>query len=373
MTDAPNPPGSACAPDAGVDLERLRGERLARCFAVMERYALDVLVLGREANVRYVTDARRLWLAGARPFGPGCVVVRATREVHLLSTSSAGVPATIPTAQLYALTWNPEHLAARLERIHGLSEARTIGIDGWNPGAARLLARVAPRSRLADGDAALHEARRAKTRDEVACLRAAAEIARAGLAAARAQVGPTTSEPVLRGAFVARLAALAATTPSFESVVHPAVRAPLLALRSGVLHDGYEATLIRSYWSSRETEPSPAARDAGQRCAAVRDRLAEACRVGAGAGDLLAAYAAASEELPPFPVAHGVGLGCEPPLVGRDHVCDPRWRIAPGDVLALYAFAASGDATSCLTQDLVNVTATGVEVLTPEPYGLLAT
>src|SRR5262249_787748 len=109
-----------------LDAERRRRERFARCLEAMERDRLDALLLGREANVRYVSDARRLWLSGARPFGPACVVVRATQAIHLLSTSSEGVPSAIPTSQLYPLTWNPELLAERLARIPGLRAARRI-------------------------------------------------------------------------------------------------------------------------------------------------------------------------------------------------------------------------------------------------------
>ena len=42
----------------------------------MEAHDLDILVLGRQANVRYVTGAPQLWVAGARPFAPICVLVR---------------------------------------------------------------------------------------------------------------------------------------------------------------------------------------------------------------------------------------------------------------------------------------------------------
>ena len=43
--------------------------------------------------------------------------------------------------------------------------------------------------------------------------------------------------------------------------------------------------------------------------------LIAACRPGAVASDLLAAYEAAGEPLPPMPVAHGLGLGFDPPVV----------------------------------------------------------
>ena len=62
----------------------------------MEEHDLDVLVLGRVANMRYLAGVPLLWNAGTRPFGPGCVAVRATREIYLLSTWDEAVPEEIP-------------------------------------------------------------------------------------------------------------------------------------------------------------------------------------------------------------------------------------------------------------------------------------
>ena len=67
-------------------------EGLTRALDEMARQDVDVLVLGREGNARFVSGATRLWLAGTRPFAPGCVVVRETGAVHLMSTTDFGVP-----------------------------------------------------------------------------------------------------------------------------------------------------------------------------------------------------------------------------------------------------------------------------------------
>src|SRR5260370_6902978 len=87
-------------------------DHLARTRAAMAAAGIDVLVLGREANARYVSGADRLWLAGTRPFAPGCVVVRETGAVHLLSVTDDGVPPSIPVDRLYPITWNPLNLIA---------------------------------------------------------------------------------------------------------------------------------------------------------------------------------------------------------------------------------------------------------------------
>ena len=81
----------------------MRARRRSRCLEAMERHGLDLLLLGREGNARYVSGARRLWTAGTRPFSPTCVVVRATGDVHLLSTWDDGIPAEIARENLFGV------------------------------------------------------------------------------------------------------------------------------------------------------------------------------------------------------------------------------------------------------------------------------
>src|SRR5262245_64800864 len=99
------------------DSSTLRGGRRQRALAQMEAHDIDILVLGRQANVRYVTGAPQLWVAGTRPFAPTCVVVRETGEIHLLSTWDEGVPDDIPHENLYGIAWNPMNTIANLKKI----------------------------------------------------------------------------------------------------------------------------------------------------------------------------------------------------------------------------------------------------------------
>src|ERR1700724_4120002 len=94
--------GTEVSPDG----RELRFGRRQRALAQMEAPDIDVLVLGRQANVRYVTGAPQLWVAGTRPFGPTCVLVRATGAIHLLSTWEGGVPRVTPHGYLHSITWN---------------------------------------------------------------------------------------------------------------------------------------------------------------------------------------------------------------------------------------------------------------------------
>src|SRR3954465_6328588 len=99
------------------DDRALRSGRRARALNQMAAHDLDILVLGRQANVRYVTGAPQLWVAGTRPFGPTCVMVRESGEIHLLSTWDEGVPDDIPHENLYGISWNPLNTIANLQKI----------------------------------------------------------------------------------------------------------------------------------------------------------------------------------------------------------------------------------------------------------------
>jgi Xaa-Pro dipeptidase len=121
------------------DDRALRAGRRERALAQMENHNLDVLVLGRQANVRYVSGAPQLWVAGTRPFAPTCVVVRETGAIHLLSTWDEGVPDDIPHENLYGITWNPMNTISVLKRIDGAATAKRVGSDALSPGFCRWL------------------------------------------------------------------------------------------------------------------------------------------------------------------------------------------------------------------------------------------
>src|SRR5258707_15047706 len=111
------------------DAPALRFGRRERALAQMAAHDLDVLVLGRTANMRYVAGVPLLWNAGTRPFGPGCILVRETGAVHMMSTWDEGVPEGIPHDNLIGITWNPMNLLAALQRIEGAADARRVGTD----------------------------------------------------------------------------------------------------------------------------------------------------------------------------------------------------------------------------------------------------
>ena len=172
ITDYPYAPyGASDGDEILPDDLALRTGRRERALAQMEAHDLDVLVLGRQANVRYVTGAPQLWVAGTRPFAPICVLVRATGEIHLNSSWDEGIPEEIGHDHLYGLAWNPMTLIEVLKHIDGAPTARRVGTDAMSPTFAQLLPMAFPNAELVDGEVAMKAARRIKTADEIRVLR----------------------------------------------------------------------------------------------------------------------------------------------------------------------------------------------------------
>src|SRR3954463_15082972 len=170
------------------DERALRIGRRERALAQMEAHDLAVLVLGRQANVRYFSGAPQLWVAGTRPFGPICTVVRASGEIYLNSTWDEGIPDDIPHDHLYGLAWNPMTLISVLQGIDGAATARRVGTDALSPTFAKLLPMAFPNAELVDGELAMRSARRVKTLDEVDAIRSALRVAEDSMAVAVSQL-----------------------------------------------------------------------------------------------------------------------------------------------------------------------------------------
>ena len=367
-----------------ADDPALRIGRRERALAQMEKHDLDVLVLGRQANVRYVSGAPQLWVAGTRPFAPTCVVVRKTSAIHLLSTWDEGVPEDIPHENLYGIAWNPMNTISVLKGIDGAADAKRVGTDALSPGFAQLLPVAFPNAELVDGELAMRAARRIKTPEEVVLLREAIRVAELGLAAAVAELRPGISEKTLAGVLLEAMAAGGVSTPATQDAAwvtsreHPWRRATedgivragdLVAFSAGVLDGGYTGEVGRT-WPVGELN---GAGDLYRRWDALWDRLYEACQPSAPAIDLLGAYQAAGEELPPMPIARGLGLGFDPPVVSQHlPATAAEERLEPGMVLAVTGYVWQSGVGAVFGREAVLITPDGPEVLTSSPSANVA-
>ncbi|OCB28981.1 Xaa-Pro aminopeptidase [Mycobacterium malmoense] len=369
--------------DVCPDDRVLRSGRRQRALEQMAVHDLDVLVLGRQANVRYVTGAPQLWVAGTRPFGPTCVLVRATGAIHLLSTWDEGVPDDIPHENLYGISWNPMNTMSALRRIDGAATARRVGTDAMSPVFAQLLPTAFPNAELVDGELAMRAARRVKTAEEVAALREAISVAESGLAAAVSELRPAVSEQALAGALLEAVAAGGVSTPSNQDVAwvtspdHPWRRADgrdrvqgrvkdgdLVAFSAGVLAGGYIGEVGRTW----PVGTAPGAAALYRRWENLWDRLLSACQPGASARGLLDAYQAAGEAAPPMPVARGLGMGFDPPVISSQLPATAAGeRLEAGMVLAVTGYVWERGVGAVFGREAVLLTAAGPEVLTTSP------
>lgn len=368
----------------GIEIEAddraLRFSRRERALAQMEAHDLDVLVLGRQANVRYISGAPQLWVVGTRPFGPICTFVRATGEIHLNSTWDEGIPEEIPHENLYGLAWNPMTLMGVLQNIKGADTALRVGTDALTPTFAKLLPMAFPNAELVDGEQAMRAARRIKTPEEIAALRRALIVAEEGLARGVAELAAGTTEQVLAGAILKAEAAGGVSTPATQDAAwvtskeHPWRRTAgdgrvrngdLVALSAGVLADGYVGEVARTAYVG---EPTDAVRTLYRRRDDLWDRLIDACRLGKPTSALLDAYADAGEPLPAMPVAHGLGLGFDPPVVSPHLRATAEADILEeGMVLAITGYVWEQGVGAVFTRDAVLVGSGGPEVLTQSP------
>ena len=378
------------------DDEALRVARRARVLAEMQAEGIDVLVVGREGNARYVSGAQRLWTAGSRAFGPGCVLVRESGAVHFLSTWDEGIPEEIPHENLYGISFNSGTFVKALRWIEGAATFKTVATDAMSPSSAGLLPKVFPAAELVDGEPLLRRVRRVKTPEEIDAIRASVRVAERSLMRAATALVPGTSERQLTASFMEEMASAGVTTPSTQDVAWvtsrehpwrragrdaPVERGDLVAFQAGVLRGGYVGEVGLTY---RVGDDAPAGQIAGAidgqidtelsgRWNDLWDRLLGACRIGRPLSDLLDAYEAAGVAAPPMPVARGLGLGFDLPLVTHALPQEAAEQHAEaGMVLALTAYVWKEGVGALYGQEPIVLTATGPESLSSAPLSSAA-
>lgn len=346
----------------------------------MDEHGLDILVLGRQANIRYVTGAPQLWIAGTRPFGPMCVLVRATQDIYLNSTDDEGVPEEIDHDHLYGLAWNPMTLIDVLKKVDGAESARRVGTDAITPTFAALLPEAFPNAELVDAEPAMRAARRIKTPDRnrrdgggPSCRRTRARLCPGRIGAGRVGADPG-------GVMMEAMAAGGVSTPATQDAAwvtsreqpwrrasaHEIRSGDLVAFAAGALADGYVAEVGRT-WPAGDVV-SGEARELFARSNALYDKMLAACRPGAPTRDLLAAYEAVGEPIPPMPVAHGLGLGFDPPVVSAALLAAGEHdQLEAGMVLAITGYVWRQGVGAVFRRDTVHIAEHGVDVLTGSP------
>ena len=386
-----SPTGMRGTPDIGTamleDHERirfaeLRAARRANVLAAMAEQRLDACLFGREANVRYVSGARRLWTAQSRPFVPTCAVVRDGGAVRMLSFSASyeGIPEELQPEQFYPVTWNPANFVAQVKATPGLAAARRNGVDGMTGLFHGLIKAELPAAELVAAEPMMRTLRRVKFPAEIQCIRTAVAIAESALLEAARAVAPGVPEKTLQAIYLQRMCLLGTSQFAQLGTFTPIMPAEGLrwitgdgtlpsgapiAIAGGALWAGYEGSLARTWWCGAPL-PGPAGIAVARQCRDALTSLIDKCRVGTSGAALASAFAAteAGRAGASFQVA-SLGLGHEGFFAGGvlPAAVEARQQVGPEMVLALRMFLPSPQGGH-LAEEMIRSSTAGPELLT---------
>ncbi len=145
----------------------------------------------------------------------------------------------------------------------------------------------------------------------------------------------------------------------------PLARGDVVAFDAGVIVGGYAGELGRTHVVGGDALVDP---EHCERWSELWDRLLAECQPGAPLSSLLAAYDTAGLPAPPMPVARGLGLGFDLPLVTHALPGEAAGQaVEAGMVLVLTAYLWTEGVGALYGADPVVVTANGPEALTSTP------
>ena len=327
--------------ERGVDLERLRGDRLRKVQAEMRARDVGALLLTDPINIRYVTgvSVMPLWSA--------------TNLAHYVLVPAEGSPVVFEYArakfraeEFFSDVRNAHYWQARF--AEGLAAERSAEwgaeikdtLTGWGVADAKLgvdsldyhgfSALLGLGIRLTDADDPVEAARVIKTADEIELLKQSAAVSEAAMFDLEHAIRPGVSEHELLGVFYHKMLALGGehcfsrllstghkTNPWFHEAGSRLVRpGDLVAFDTDMMGpEGYVCDISRTFLCG--DRPTPAQKEAYKVAYEFNQELAGLLRPGLG-------YAELAEDLPEYPdayreqrytfVLHGVGTDDEPPF-----------------------------------------------------------
>ena len=377
-------PGLAALPEGGrADFAAIRADRRRRLVDAMAAAGLDVLILGRPGDIAFAAGIRPLFTSGSRPYSVGCAVIRDGGRVHVLADHDEGVPAEITHDQIIGRSWNPRVTSARTARIPGLAEASRIGSAGISTAVATLLATLAPAAEVVDARPLVRAARASKSAAEVAVIETACSLAEAGLAAMAQELRPGVTTRRLAARYSERLGQLGVTVVPDGLVAcrtagrhcggldgSPLAEGELVSLSPSVTYGGYDATLARTLVVGGS--PTAAVGKLRDRAVGSLREVVTACVPGATGAELVRRWTDAGEPAFGAPLAHGMGVGIEEPIIdiglGADEV------LTEGMVLAVQGWVHDNAVGSWHHREMIQVTGAGPRPLTrPHPRAAATT
>ena len=300
----------------------------------MARRGVGALLLATPHLAAFASGARRVQVAGSGSALPSVVIVTGAPSAVVFTADPDGAPSWMARAAVEPLAWDRERALRRLAELVAPAPGK-VACDVFSPALRQAIGRP-----LVDAAPLVAEAAAPRTADEIAAVQTALRAARAGLRAAVRAAAPGAAVSALVAGFAASMSRSGAGFPLGEGLVWRTgprfVRLPataalaagdVVALELGLYHGGHAGVAADTV-----------AVGGGDLTAARRAwfaalcALAKRCRPGATAADLRAAAIGAGARQEGL-LAHGLGVGIEPPFVdleGED--AEP---VRPGMVLVL--------------------------------------
>jgi Xaa-Pro dipeptidase len=187
------------------DPHALREARVELARAAMRERGLDALLVWKNENVRYLTGLRAQLIAGKSALLNGCLLFAEGPPVLLASGGEIERCRVIMPwiEELHAvpimearglIRGTVEHVIAPVLAAHGVGPGGVLGVDEAAMAQYEALDELLDGIRLADGDAAMQDARRVKLPAELAIMQEACAIAEAVTQSAIDAVRPGVRE-----------------------------------------------------------------------------------------------------------------------------------------------------------------------------------
>jgi hypothetical protein len=331
--------------------------RYRRLQAVMARRGVGALCLATPHLAAFASGARRVQVSGSGGTVPWVVVIAGAPSAVVFTADPDGAPAWMPRGAVEPLRWDRAAQLGRIARLVAASSG-AIACDVLAPALGEALAAAAPGRPLVDAAPLLVEAAAPRAEAEIAAIARALAAARAALAAALGAVraGATVASLVAHAARA--MSRARAGFPLSEGMVWRAGRRLTRLAPEDLLDTGGTYALeVGLHLGGHAGVAGDTVGVGGRNLDGLRgawleaaEALAVHCRAGASVADVGAgALAAGLGEVDLL--AHGLGVGIEPPYVTLD-AADAA-PLAAGTVLVLAPVVASGPRAFRATRALV--------------------
>ncbi len=224
--------------DGGGSIDAAAAERYARLARALDVGGIDALLLSRWTHGVLVSGARRVQVGGSGGGAPWVVVTRGRPAPIVFTTDPDGRPPWLPVECVRPFAWDPESLVRQIadlvrESRRGVVAGTRIAYDVLSVAMLERLGGALPGARFEDAGDLLYAARGPKS---------AAEIERLADAAAKAERATVAAGLVVtRGGSGRSAVAAAYRQMSADGVGFPLAEVEVSALRI----DGRRARLLR--------------------------------------------------------------------------------------------------------------------------------